>query len=273
MPSKPNTKQRRRRQRRKAFKKAAKTQEEASWVDDIDLIPIGAEDLEEEEEYEERASLSKETARAADIGEGLEPPPEEEDNTNDGSSLSICSWNILAQSYCSSKSHPCLPKQSQVVAFCPAKRRKLISNILQERFLQNKFDVICLQEVDLTEEVSGVLSSEYSVHETPRSRATRIDSCGIYVRKKHWTVLHEEVICLDDLATLQSKEVTDVGNDESKRLATSTSNIQGIQQAFMRRNQAIVVRIQNTISGRIVVISNAHLYWNPAYEYVKVREY
>jgi hypothetical protein len=78
---------------------------------------------------------------------------------------------------------------------------------------------------------------------------------------------------LDDLATLRSAphSVPDdrrIGNANNS--ASTTSHLQGLQQGFLRRNAALLVRLRDT-SGRTVVVANAHLYWNPGFEYVKVR--
>jgi hypothetical protein len=65
-------------------------------------------------------------------------------------SLSIVSWNVLAESYCSPRSHPNLPKKYQSKVFTPIQRRKVLQTILQHKVMVTT-DVLCLQEVDLRE--------------------------------------------------------------------------------------------------------------------------
>jgi Endonuclease/Exonuclease/phosphatase family len=65
---------------------------------------------------------------------------------------------------------------------------------------------------------------------------------------------------------------TNSTSNYSSGSSSSCSNIQGIQQSLLRRNMAIIVRLQHCQSPqRTILIVNAHLFWNPAFEYVKVR--
>jgi mRNA deadenylase 3'-5' endonuclease subunit Ccr4 len=107
-----------------------------------------------------------------------------------------------------------------------------------------------------------------------------------------WKLLDSELIRLDDLATLSSSSTPDTAS--STRTATadtsSSSNthnnnnnnnhinhhhvLQGIQQSLLRRNMAILVRLQHVqFPERTILVVNAHLFWNPSFEYVKVRTY
>jgi hypothetical protein len=52
---------------------------------------------------------------------------------------------------------------------------------------------------------------------------------------------------------------------------TSSRHLQGLQHGFLRKNVALLVRLRHKETGRTVVIANAHLFWNPSFEYVKVR--
>ena len=109
-----------------------------------------------------------------------------------------------------------------------------------------------------------------------------------------WKLMDSELIRLDDLATLSSfsassssttvavettttsstsNDVTKTNGDNSAS-SSSHSHIQGIQQSLLRRNMAIMIRLQHTEYPEItMIVVNAHLFWNPSFEYVKVRDF
>ena len=59
-------------------------------------------------------------------------------------------------------------------------------------------------------------------------------------------------------------------SSEAAALLFAGSNLPGVQQSFLRRNVALLVRLRHARTGRTLVLANAHLYWNPGFEYVKV---
>jgi mRNA deadenylase 3'-5' endonuclease subunit Ccr4 len=245
--------------------------------------------------------------------------------------ISIVSWNVLAEAYCSRRSHRNLPHYYQNHVFNQSKRSQTICNILKNSFAQSSssssssaFDVICLQEVDLNVIGTTLRTCGYRGIETPRSvkgnNGGRVDACAVYVNERgNWRILKHEIIYLDDIATL-SKTATNgatitttttnttnleeidnneatitpppstvrtniistsknkiKGGDKNAKVLLSPcndhagNNLQGVQQAFLRRNVAILIRIQNITTNETVVVANAHLFWNPGFEYVKVR--
>lgn len=171
-------------------------------------------------------------------------------------SLSVVSWNILAHAYCSRRSHAHLPASYQSVVFSD-NRVKLIVHVLKERIVGTA-DVICLQEVDVDVVQTTLREAGYDGIETPRTKGGgaggREDSCGIYVCSP-WELIQHELIRLDDLATLSSATSKESCGE------SMNGNLQGLQQSFLRRNVALVVRLRHSESGRTVVVANAHLYW------------
>lgn len=207
-------------------------------------------------------------------------------NASDALSISVISWNILADSYNSRRSQPSLPVEYQRVVFDKMRRGSLIRKILRSgdsskdeiakgKTFQLMPDVWALQEVDMDEILSKHLSGMgYEGIETPRMKigcgsGGRVDSCGVYYRKDRWTLLDQEVIRLDDLAIMPAK----YQDDESKngKIESVNNNLQGLQRGFLRRNNALLIRLQSKISPETsVVIAATHLFWNPMYEYVKL---
>jgi hypothetical protein len=314
-----------------------------------------------------------------------------------GPSVSVLSWNVLAQAYCSPRSHHHLPVSYQKVVFNPERRKQLLLRTLKRFVLVNRInpgkekddavdqcfetdesstssfpvDVLCLQEVDIPEialflhdagytciETPGGLDLRHSTRKNgssspsrndmetrgeldrrdtndtsdsltsngrvssnagasnktqPKNRPTRVgprrDNIGIYVRTHPslspptaapqsppptWEVLTHKVLFLDDLATLstgsavpsserlgdESGAAAEKPSDEqnqpslSNRTAETSmpmqNNLQGLQQSFLRRNVALMVRIRHVATNETMLIVNCHLYWHPAYDYVKV---
>lgn len=206
-----------------------------------------------------------------------------------GLCLSVISWNVLAESYCSRKSHPGLPRQYQEVVFDPNRRGSLIRKILQGETLRDGNsiadgeakiqplmpDIWALQEVDMDEILSKHLSSlGYQGIETPRMKmgcgaGGKVDSCGIYFQKERWKLLDDELVRLDDLASLAAS--SDGDHKEEGAISSINNNLRGLQQTFLRRNVGLVVRLQSvTCPERTIVVGNVHLFWNPLYEYVKL---
>ena len=48
-------------------------------------------------------------------------------------------------------------------------------------------------------------------------------------------------------------------------------NLQGIQSSFIQKNMALLVKLEKKLNNQRVVAAILHLFWNPQYDYVKVR--
>jgi hypothetical protein len=238
-----------------------------SWVDELSFEPV------------QEQSCSTDSAS------------NNNNNNNTSCTLSVVSWNVLAQAYCSRRSQTHLPHYYQVKVFHPSARRKRITEILLSLFVEEQqVDVICLQEVDMDEIGVALRSVGYAGFETPRTAGGgaggRTDACAIYVNSARWSLEQHELVRLDDLATRtadsegqgddgdtdtpsSTSSSTGIGNHDSRN---AIGNLQGLQQSFLRRNAALIVRLRENETGRTVVIANAHLYWHPGYEYVKVSQ-
>ncbi|CAJ1961909.1 unnamed protein product [Cylindrotheca closterium] len=204
-----------------------------SWVDDLDWMPV-------------------ETGDAQDDEDG---------------GFSIISWNVLADSYCSPRSHRCLPQKSQNHIFNRNQRHHHVQKTLCQLVSSLDRPIFALQEVDAP---LGVLTKfeelGYDGIETPTSpggKNGRVDACGLYFDREEWVCLKSEAVPLDDLATLRSKSTTEV-------TVGTRNNLQGLQASFLRKNMALLVKLRNVKVNKTVVIAVLHLYWNPNYEYVKL---
>lgn len=193
--------------------------------------------------------------------------------------LSIISWNVLADSYCNRSSHKNLPIKFQRRVFDRKQRQHHVRQTLRILSTRLSPDLIALQEVDPPPQISACMKDlgYGGAVETPASpdgRNGRVDSCGLYFQTSKWKCLEHETVQLDDLATLQSgrndaTEQKELRRKDSGRSSTC-NNLQGLQTSFIRKNVALLVRLEHAASGREIVVAVAHLFWNPAYEYVKV---
>lgn len=339
---------------------SSKTNSNPSWVDSIQFVSLEqhaivgvVEEEKDEEGVVDIIATSNRSDQNDEVNAVTVVPPSTVPvaMTTPAITLSILSWNVLAEAYCSRYSQVNLPVQYQKVVFNKTKRKELILRVLQQMLCEdenenannstgNTIDVVCLQEVDLPEigdlflqkpqqqQQTQPQSSSSSMPtycagvETPRvvggGAGGRTDSCAVYVRTQcHWELVDHELVRLDDLATLSSSSSSlpllpscvaaataaasatvepDTGesnNDAPASLnggggggsntnngqgssSSSTagnninSNVQGMQMSLLRRNMAVLVRLRHRLTNQTVVVANAHLYWNPGFEYVKV---
>ena len=275
----------------------------SSWVDHISFRPI---------------SHHHNDVNDPRCSNGKQVNDPDTSNTNSTElSVSIICWNVLAEGYCSRKSHPGLPRQYQEVVFDKSRRGSLIRKILcsgkkvlSERTETELFgndsddneeaarapcvqllaDMWTLQEVDMDEVLSKHLACMgYEGIETPRMKigsgaGGKADSCGVYWRSDRWSLVDQELIRLDDLASLPATDDDDNNNDSdqalpngdpnavgSSTIGSINNNLQGLQRSFLRRNVAVLVRLQSKQSPQTtLVLAATHLFWNPIYEYVKL---
>lgn len=217
-------------------KKSAAVKTE-TWVDKLDFVPIADDD---------DSTNIKQTSRSTDTT----------------TRLRIVSWNILAESYLTRRSHRELPRLYQNCVFSPLKRRAVLHKRL-EHFCELNVDILCLQEVDMPLEMMKECGYDSILTPTVREgngTGGRVDACGIYFQRNKYKPCGHELIRLDDLATLGQTGST----------TSPISNLQGLSTSFLRRNVALVCRLQHVESNKTIVVANAHCYWNPEYSYVKL---
>ena len=205
-----------------------------SWVDDLDWIPLEKDDLGDENEM----------------------------------TLPIISWNVLADSYCSPRSHKGLPPKAANHIFNRNQRHHHIQKTLHQLVSSLNRPILALQEVDAPLGILPTLKElGYDGIETPTSpggKNGRVDACGLYFDKEEWVCLKSEAVRLDDLATLRSKSTGDV-------TVGTKNNLQGLQASFLRKNMALLVMLRHAKTKRAVVIAVLHLYWNRKFDIAKNR--
>jgi len=132
-------------------------------------------------------------------------------NSETNISVSIVSFNMLAESYISPRSHPNLPNSFASIVFEPSKRRELLTKTLH-KLIHGPFrdlDILCLQEVDLYDEVVepfmknhgylGFSTKIKSANLNPNSHK-KVDSCAIFWRKRTLDCIEQHIVEFDDLS-------------------------------------------------------------------------
>lgn len=150
--------------------------------------------------------------------------------------------------------------------FDSEKRLQLLKETLTR--LTESYEVLCLQEVDLYDEVIYPTMKElgYEGFYARRSEG-RPDGCAIFWNKS-WVKIDAEIVDFDDLAS-------GGGGGRGNTAATTTgannsSPLFGIVRSLLRKNAAALVVLEHAECKHRVALSSAHLFWNPGYEFVKL---
>jgi mRNA deadenylase 3'-5' endonuclease subunit Ccr4 len=247
----------------KSNNKPAATLEELgpSWVDDLDWLQVLG------EESTDRGTTSTSTSTPS---------------TSGSHDISILSWNVLADAYCTFRSHPHLPLKFQRHVFDRPQRQHHVRRTLKR--LAPMTDLMALQEVDSPLEVQACMQElGYQGLQTPTSAGGndgRVDSCALYWNSKQYTLIEHEIVRFDDIAIMctATKSTSEGGKtiqveEGATSSSTMTNNLSGVQSSFCRKNMGLLVRLKHEPSNREIVVAVVHLYWNPVFEYVKVRLY
>lgn len=213
--------------KRKTKKRGAKDEGgRSSWVDDLHWMPLDSDD---------------------------------DAQDSDDRSFSIVSWNVLADSYCSPRSHRCLPEKTQNHIFNRNQRQHHVRKTLRQLVSSLRRPIFALQEVDAPLEILATLQElGYDGIETPTSpggKNGRVDACGLYFDRDEWVCVKSEAIRLDDLATLRSKSTQEV-------TIGTRNNLQGLQASFLRKNMALLVMLRHVPTKKTIMVAVLHLYWN-----------
>jgi mRNA deadenylase 3'-5' endonuclease subunit Ccr4 len=270
----------------------------SNWVEDkLEWLPVyvhhesvafmSKEEEEEEDATDEESNIdgtNDDHGHSDDHHRGHEqstPADGEIQELHQHHDISIISWNVLADSYCNRSSHKNLPMKFQNRVFDRKQRQHHVRQTLRLVSTVLRPDLIALQEVDPPLGITTCLKEmgydgAVETPACPDGRNGRVDSCGLYFPLAKWKCLEHETVQLDNLATLQSgndnffKKNEELRRRKNGMSSTTSSNLQGLQTSFIRKNVALLVRLEHVGTGKEIVVAVAHLFWNPAYEYVKV---
>ncbi|KAL9105115.1 MAG: hypothetical protein Q9163_000033 [Psora crenata] len=181
------------------------------------------------------------------------------DHSATSESLSVLSYNILCDRYCTTSLYGYSPAK----ALAWENRRDLI---LDEIRIRNA-DVVCLQEVDresfqefsqfslATHDYKGIFYPKTRAKTMTEKEAKLVDGCAIFYKAKKY-------ICLD-------KMVVDFAGTAINR-PDMKSEHDIFNRVMPRDNIALVAFLENRMTGSRVMIGNAHIFWDPAFADVKL---
>ena len=173
--------------------------------------------------------------------------------------LSVLSYNILCDKYATKSHYGYTPSDVLSWDF----RREVILSELKD----HDADIVCLQEVD-RESFDEYFRRELAVNDYrgvfwPKTRAKTmaekdaklVDGCATFFKGTKY-------VCLD-------KVLIDFANT-----AINRPDMKGEHDTFNRvmprDHVAVVTFLENKMTGTRMIVGNAHIFWDPAFEDVKV---
>ncbi|KAJ3374194.1 hypothetical protein GGF31_008411 [Allomyces arbusculus] len=162
-------------------------------------------------------------------------------NTSDPISLTVCSWNVLAQCLIRRDMFPDAPKD--------ALRWKPRAKLLMDRVSTLDPDLLCLQEADRFDELWDSELTIRGYQHLHRHKDAGRHGCLIAWRAATWDLVRSHKIVFD--ASPLTHPTT---------IHPKTGNI------------AIMVELKHRESQTSIVVTNHHLYWVPRGSYLRLRQ-
>ena len=130
-----------------------------------------------------------------------------------------------------------------------------------------------------------------SLQQKTNQKHSRSDGCATFYNCSKWKCINYQVIKFDDLAeesrpllndcaakneTSSVNEISEETSNFSKRKKKKLDALSGIIASYRRRNAALIIEFEQkqqlTADAQNIIVANAHLYWHPGYEYVKLSQ-
>lgn len=181
------------------------------------------------------------------------------------SSLRIMTYNILADCYMKSSIkpftnfHPYCPKQFQLMDY---REPRIVSEIHA-----HSPSILCLQEVEgksFTNRLVPMLP-DYEGHITViigRNKA----GCALFYKKEEFNELDYQSCPLPDMYGSDSplENVKSLGNKMTEMFPDTMKDIR------IRPVVTQIIVLEEKSTGKIVIVGNTHLYWNPTYHIISL---
>ncbi|PKI45130.1 hypothetical protein CRG98_034514 [Punica granatum] len=189
----------------------------------------------------------------------------------DGFRFRLVSYNVLAQVYVKSSLFPHSPKACL--------RWKARSQAILTVLNNLKADFLCLQEVDEYDGFyrANMENSGYTGIYIQRSGQKR-DGCGIFYKQDRAELVLEERIEYNDLVDMiqESTDSSDNCNDEpgNGNEDVETKPDPNDPRVRLKRDCVGIMaafRLKDS-SGRLIIVANTHLYWDPEWADVKLAQ-
>ncbi|KAL8963745.1 MAG: hypothetical protein Q9193_000023 [Seirophora villosa] len=181
------------------------------------------------------------------------------DEASSPDTLSVLSYNILCDKYATTSQYGYTPPQ--VLSWSYRK------DILLDEIRGLNADIVCLQEVDQEryneffrrelahQDYRGVFSPRARAKTMADKEAKFVDGCATFYKSRKYILLEKHVI--------------DFANT-----AINRPDMKGEHDVFNRvmprDHIAVVTFFENRATGSRLIVVNVHIYWDPAYEDVKL---
>ncbi|KAG2388945.1 hypothetical protein C9374_014345 [Naegleria lovaniensis] len=158
------------------------------------------------------------------------------------SSFTLVSYNILAQLYA---------KHLQVSdpKICDWEQRK---ERLYQELMSYQADIICLQEMDLYRKYWQSMMKDEGFDSSYVEKTGKRNGCGTFWKRDRFEQVNVLELHLEELENYIEKE--ELGNEKR----------------FARRDAANLTLLKDLQTGKLLLIVNNHLAWDPAYPEVKL---
>ena len=181
------------------------------------------------------------------------------DDTEAKEKFSVMDYNILCNRYATRTQYKYTPAKALEWEY----RRDLILGEIKAL----DADIVCLQEVDQENyheffrrelamgDYKGIFWPKSRARTMTESEAKLVDGCAIFYKS-------QKFICLD-------KQLIDFGNT-----AINRPDMKGEHDIFNRimprDHIAVIAFFENRMTGARLIVVNAHIYWDPKYDDVKL---
>ena len=173
--------------------------------------------------------------------------------------LSVMSYNILCDRYATVSQYGYTPSEALSWDY----RKQIILNELRD----GDADIVCLQEVD-QENYNEFFRKELAPQDYrgtfwPKTRAKTmsereaklVDGCATFYKNSKYVLLDKTVIEFSNIA---------INRDDMKGASDMYNRV------MPRDNIAVAAFLENRLTGSRLIVVNAHILWDPAYEDVKL---
>ncbi|KAK2808087.1 Glucose-repressible alcohol dehydrogenase transcriptional effector [Emmonsiellopsis sp. PD_5] len=169
------------------------------------------------------------------------------------------SYNILCDRSATQQQHGYAPSRALAWEY----RRDLLLNEIKGY----DADIVCLQEIDqgsyhgffreqlAYSDYKGVYWPKGRAQGMPEEEAKIVDGCATFFKGSKYILLEKNMVHFGQTAVRRpdAKGQDDIYN-----------------RLWQKDNIAVIVYLENRLSGERLIVVNAHLYWDPAYKDVKL---
>ncbi|EER24281.1 Glucose-repressible alcohol dehydrogenase transcriptional effector [Coccidioides posadasii str. Silveira] len=180
-------------------------------------------------------------------------------NGGNDNKFTALTYNTLCDRYATNQQYGYAPSRALAWEF----RRDLLLNEIRG----HDADIVCLQEIDqgsyhgffreqlAYNDYKGVYWPKGRAQGMPEEEAKLVDGCATFFKGSKYILLEKNMIHFGQTAVRRpdAKGQDDIYN-----------------RLWQKDNIAVIVFLENRLTGERMIVVNAHIYWDPAYKDVKL---